>query len=66
MAPGRPFTRDTTICRGHGGSDWVWKQQGPTTPQDQQGCAPHLAVLQRHYSGVLCGADDIVILRDAL
>lgn len=64
MAPGRPFTRDTTTCRQDGvrpAPDCHHHTTGPCRSR-----LAHLAILQGHDPGVLCAADDIVVLRDAL
>lgn len=69
MAPGRLFTRDTTICRQQGQGQG--QGRAGTAHHSTQAGTPsmpsaHLAILQGHNPGVLCGADDIVIPRDAL
>lgn len=77
MAPGRLFTRDTTICRqqgqgrgrgrgrgqGRGRADTAHHSTPAGTPSVP---SAHLAILQGHNPGVLCGTDDVVIPRDAL
>ena len=67
MAPGRPFTRDTTICtQGKGSGQGVRRHH--QTSRDRPPCCPraHLAVLQGHDPRVLSGANDVVVPRNAL
>lgn len=72
MAPGRRFTRDTTIYRqqagpGSGsGSGSGWHRPPQHTGWDPSVPSTHLAILQGHNPGVLRGADDVVIPCDAL